>query len=203
MRGALADQVNHIDDAERQFGFQLAAQAVLLRRYALRLTESGGEADDLLQDTMLRCWAARRRFEPGTNLTAWARTVMRNGFLSDRRRDRFQVDLADDALDRFLSVPASQEATVALTDLHWALGELPPEHRAAVMLAGEGASIAESAARLCVAEGTIKSWIFRGRKRLRVLTEDPSTPLLADKGRKATAHGNRSKRRKWSSRTIG
>lgn len=203
MRGPLARRIDPIDDAERQFGIQLAEQGALLRSYAHRLTQSRGDADDLLQDTMLRCWAARQGFEPGTNLTAWARTVMRNSFLSDRRRDRFRGDLPEEAFERLLSVPASQDSAVALTDLHWALSELPPHHRAAVLLAGEGVSIAESAARLCVAEGTVKSWVFRGRERLRQLTEDPDTPLLADKGQKAVALDKPRRRRDWSDVTIG
>jgi RNA polymerase sigma-70 factor (ECF subfamily) len=203
MRGPLARRIDPIADAERQFGIQLAEQGALLRSYAHRLTQSRGNADDLLQDTMLRCWAARQGFEPGTNLTAWARTVMRNSFLSDRRRDRFRGDLPEEAFERLLSVPASQDSAVALTDLHWALSELPPHHRAAVLLAGEGVSIAESAARLSVAEGTVKSWVFRRRERLRQLTDGRGTPLLANKGQKVAAPDKPRRRRDWSDVTIG
>jgi len=42
---------------------------------------------------------ARDRFELDTNMVAWARTVMRNGFLSDRRRDRFRADFPEDGFD--------------------------------------------------------------------------------------------------------
>src|SRR3546814_8773515 len=85
------------------FGAGLIEQAASLSAYARRLTGgAGADADDLLQDTMLRCWAARRSFVPGTNLGAWMRTVMRNSFLSGRRRARFHANLPEDAFDRLL-----------------------------------------------------------------------------------------------------
>src|SRR3546814_2759095 len=73
---------------------------------------------------MLRCWAARRSFVPGTNLGAWMRTVMRNSFLSGRRRARFHANLPEDAFDRLLGVAEGQGAAVDLRDVKWALGEL-------------------------------------------------------------------------------
>jgi RNA polymerase sigma-70 factor (ECF subfamily) len=152
---------------------------------------------------MLRCWVARDRFELDTNMAAWARTVMRNGFLSDRRRDRFRADLPEDAFDRLLSVAPNQDDAVALTDLDWALGELPQDQRAAVLLAGEGISIEESAVRLCVPEGTIKSRISRGRERLRKLTDDRDTPLLTDKRAPLAAPDKPRERRDWSGVMIG
>jgi len=203
MRTAFARGFDAVDDDDRRFGIQLAQQAISLRAYARRLTGGGADADDLLQDTMLRCWVARHRFEPDTNMAAWARTVMRNSFLSDRRRDRFRADLPDDALDRLLSVAPNQDDAVALTDLDWALGELPPDQRDAVLLAGEGVSIEESAVRLSVAEGTIKSRISRGRERLRKLTDDRDTPLLADKRETPVAVDKPRRRRDWSGVVIG
>jgi len=204
MRTAFAHGFDIVDDDDRRFGIQLAQQANSLRTYARRLTQGApADADDLLQDTMLRCWIARHRFEPGTNMAAWTRTVMRNSFLSDRRRDRFRADLPDDALDRLLSVAPNQDDAVALTDLNWALSELPADQRDAVLLAGEGVSIEESAVRLSVAEGTIKSRISRGRERLRKLTDDRDTPLLADKRETPVAVDKPRRRRDWSGVVIG
>ena len=71
-----------------------------LSAYARRLTGGGADADDLLQDTMLRCWTARASFAAGTSLAAWTRTVMKNCFLTGRRRARFHADLPEDARDR-------------------------------------------------------------------------------------------------------
>src|SRR3546814_16963641 len=97
----------------------LIEQAASLSAYARRLTGSGGaDADDLLQETMLRCWVARRSFVPDTNLGAWMRTVMRNSFLSGRRRAPFHADLPEDAFDRLLGVAGGQGAAVDLRDVN-------------------------------------------------------------------------------------
>ena len=95
---------------------------------------------------------------------------MRNTFLTAVRRLRYQADLPDDALDRMFGVAESQTYAVELRDADWALGELTPEQRAAVLLASEGVSIEEAAARLAIPEGTFKSRVARGRLRLRALT---------------------------------
>ncbi|MFD1960735.1 RNA polymerase sigma factor, partial [Novosphingobium panipatense] len=111
------------DDA---FGAALIEQAAALSAYARRLTGGGADADDLLQDTMLRCWTARASFAAGTSLAAWARTVMKNSFLTGRRRARFHADLPEEARDRMLRVDETQSLAVWLRDTDWALSELPP-----------------------------------------------------------------------------
>src|SRR3546814_16999364 len=98
---------------------------------------------------MLRGWAARRSFVPGTNLGAWMRTVMRNSFLSGRRRARFHANLPEDAFDRLLGVAEGQGAAVDLCDVTWALGELIPEQRAAILLAAEEIGRAACRERVC------------------------------------------------------
>lgn len=101
------------DDA---FGAALIEQAAALSAYARRLTGGGADADDLLQDTMLRCWTARASFAAGTSLAAWARTVMKNSFLTGRRRARFHADLPEEARDRMLRVDETQSLAVWLRD---------------------------------------------------------------------------------------
>src|SRR3546814_2818568 len=80
------------------------------------------------------------------------RTVMRNSFLSGRRRAPFHADLPEDAFDRLLGVAGGQGAAVDLRDVNWALGELIPDQRAAILLAAEGLSIEEAAASLARSE---------------------------------------------------
>src|SRR3546814_5523283 len=65
-----------------------------------------------------------------------------------------------------------------LRDVKWALGELIPEQRAAILLAAEGLSIEEAAASLAIPAGTFKSRLWRGRLRLKRLMEHRDTPLL-------------------------
>lgn len=187
-----------------EFGAELIEQAATLSAYARRLTGSGADADDLLQDTMLRCWTARASFKPGTSLTAWGRTIMRNRFLTGRRRARFQADMPEDALDRLLSVAENQENVVDLRDVGWALTELAPEQREAVLLAGEGVSTRDAAERLGIAGGTFTSRVARGRARLRQLTEERDAPLLSDRHAVEQVRVERPRsKRDWTGVMIG
>lgn len=178
----------------------LEAHAAPLRAYARRLTGNSVDADDLLQETMLRCWQARDRFKPGSNFIAWSRTIMRNSFLSARRRDRFHVSLPDDALDHLPGIDGGQDGIVEWGEMERALGELSPEHRAAVLLGGEGVSIEDGAVRLAIPEGTFKSRLARGRMRLRKLVENP--PVKAPPVPTPQA-GRKRKRRNWAGVMIG
>jgi RNA polymerase sigma-70 factor (ECF subfamily) len=63
------------------FAAQLEARIPQLRGYAYTLVKNRDLADDLVQDTLLRAWASRSIFVPGTNLKAWMFTILRNRFL--------------------------------------------------------------------------------------------------------------------------
>ncbi|WP_229839592.1 RNA polymerase sigma factor, partial [Sphingomonas glacialis] len=148
------------------FAELLDRHRALLRAQARRLTGNSYDADDLFQDTMLRCWSARKSFEPGSNFGAWSRVVMRNSFLSAHRRDRFHASLPEEAFDRLPGAEGGQDQAVELRDIGWALGQLSPDHRDAVLLAGKGISIEDAACQLAIPEGTFKSRVARGRTRL-------------------------------------
>lgn len=161
-------------DREAEFEALLLAQVASLRRYATRLTRSPTDADDLLQDTLLRCWRARSRFVAGTNIGAWARTVLRNAFLSGVRGRAIEVSIADDHLARLRPVNAAQEAAIELGDAYRALGQVAEPHRSALALAIDGVSVDDAARRLDVPANTYKSWVHRGRARLRMLIDGPT-----------------------------
>jgi len=187
-------------DADMCVKDALETHTAILKAYARRLTGNAADADDLLQETMLRCWQARDRFKPGSNFIAWGRTIMRNAFLSARRRDRFHVNLPDDGLAHLPGVDGGQNGIIEWGEMERALGELSPEHRAAVLLAGEGDSIEDAAIRLAIPEGTFKSRLARGRMRLRELAANPKakTPpvLTPQKSRKRRP-------RNWAGVMIG
>lgn len=191
---------------EDEFGRSLVELGASLRALVRRLTGSAVDGDDLLQDTLLRCWAARASFEPGTSMLAWARTVMRNSFLSSRRRARFQAELPDDAVDRLLWVPENQSAIVDLRDVNRALDELNPDQREAIVTASLGITVEEAAARLAIEPGTYKSRLWRGRERLRRLVEQRETPRLSDRRAPEPTVPKpppRRKRRSWKGVMIG
>jgi hypothetical protein len=66
-----------------------------LRAFALSLTSNTARADDLVQDTLLKGWQHRARFQPGTNLNAWLFTILRNIFYSDHRKRVREVEDQD------------------------------------------------------------------------------------------------------------
>ena len=68
---------------------------------AVRMTRGREDAEDLVQETMAKAWAAFQNYEPGTNLRAWLYRIMTNTFISSyRRRDRMPLLLQDDMVDR-------------------------------------------------------------------------------------------------------
>jgi RNA polymerase sigma-70 factor, ECF subfamily len=138
-----------------------------LRAFALSLCHNTDRADDLVQDTILRAWKNIDRFEVGTNLNAWLFTILRNGFYSQHRKKRREVEDPDGSYAARLRTAPEQNAKCDVQDLRAALARLSPEHREALLLiVAEGLSY-EEAAQVCgVAVGTIKSRVSRGRVRL-------------------------------------
>ena len=165
MNDAGADATKgHAALSDRDFKTQLANVIPQLRAFARSLSGNRDFADDLVQEALLKAWAARDRYEAGTNLRAWTFIILRNLFLSQMRRNRFHGEWDDVVAERVLSAPATQDEHVSLGDLHRALQYLPESQREALILIGAGGFGYEEAAEICgVAVGTIKSRVARGR----------------------------------------
>jgi RNA polymerase sigma-70 factor (ECF subfamily) len=145
---------------------------------ALRLTRNRADAEDLVQDTVVRALRFSGRFERGTNLKAWLYTILHNAW-RNRRRDTARDPIEADS-ERFEAVMASPGAAAELdtpervllretldADLQAALDDLPDAFRQAVWLRDvEEFSYAEIAAMLNVPIGTVMSRISRGRRQL-------------------------------------
>jgi len=162
------------------FRRDLVALVPQLRAFARGLCGRADFADDLVQEAISRAWAARARFQPGTNMRAWTFTILRNHFLNDLRRARREDVFDPEQMERQLVSPPQQEARLHLEDLQKALLALSPERREALLLVGASGFSYEEAARICgVALGTLKSRIARGRRELAALLEpaahDPGT----------------------------
>ena len=156
--------------ADPEFKEQLAAVIPHLRAFGRSLSGSRDLADDLVQETLLKAWAARKRFQAGTNMRAWTFIILRNLFLSQMRRARFKGEWDDLVADRILAAPASQDKHVELGDMQRALMHLPQPQREALILVGAGGFAYEEAAEICgCAVGTIKSRVARGRVALEQL----------------------------------
>lgn len=172
-----APAVEHVALSDPEFKTQLAQVIPHLRAFGRSLSGSRDLADDLVQETLMKAWAARQRFQAGTNMRAWTFIILRNLYLSQMRRARFKGEWDDLVADRILAAPASQDRHVELGDMQRALLHLPQPQREALILVGAGGFAYEEAAEICgVAVGTIKSRVARGRVALEAVMSDNSLP---------------------------
>jgi RNA polymerase sigma factor (sigma-70 family) len=175
------EPVEHVSLSDPEFKKQLAQVIPHLRAFGRSLSGSRDLADDLVQETLLKAWAARKRFQAGTNMRAWTFIILRNLYLSQMRRARFKGEWDDLVADRLLAAPASQDRHVELADMQRALMHLPQPQREALILVGAGGFAYEEAAEICqVAVGTIKSRVARGRVALEALMTDGQLPSRRD-----------------------
>lgn len=160
-------------------GFRDEVMALLpgMRGYALILTRSTQDADDLLQDVLLRAWKYREGFAPGTNLKAWMFRILRNEFLSHLKH-KVRGTISLDAVDGFEpGCEPEQEWRRLYKELLKGLDQLPLDLREALLLVGASGLSYEEAAEACgCAVGTVKSRVSRARDRLaRIMDYDPPT----------------------------
>jgi len=152
-----------------------------LRAFAISLCRNGSQADDLVQETLLKAWRNIDSFDPATNLEAWLFTILRNTFYSMLRKSRREVSDTDGVHAATLTVQPVHDGRLAYADFLRAFDQLSPEHREVLVLTGaSGYSGEEAAAMMGVAVGTVKSRASRARKRLAELMhleegEDPVT----------------------------
>ena len=184
---SVSDQEDHEEDTgsrpdpvplpDDEFKDQLAQVIPHLRAFGRSLSGSRDLADDLVQETLLKAWAARKRFQAGTNMRAWTFIILRNLFLSQMRRARFKGEWDDVTASKILAAPASQDKHVELGDMQRALLHLPQPQREALILVGAGGFAYEEAAEICgCAVGTIKSRVARGRVALEALLTGGKLP---------------------------
>ena len=173
------------------FGSEVLGYLEPLYATAMRLTRNRADAEDLVQDTVVRALRFRDRFEPGTNLRAWLYTILHNTW-RNRRRDasRDTVDIDSEQAEQLAASGSGGEQietperilmrSTLDADLQAALDSLPEAFREAVWLRDvEEFTYAEIAEMLTVPIGTVMSRISRGR---RMLYErlSPATPVPAE-----------------------
>ena len=152
-----------------------------LRAFAWSLSHNGSDADDLVQDTLIKAWSNRDKFEPGTNLRAWLFTILRNTYYTNVLRRRREVRDEQGEYASTLRSPPTQDWSVAMRALQTALQQLPNEHREALVLVGAAGLSYEEAAEICgCALGTIKSRVNRARARLlKIMDADDPSDVMA------------------------
>ncbi|WP_043880604.1 MULTISPECIES: sigma-70 family RNA polymerase sigma factor [Azorhizobium] len=141
-----------------------------LRAFARSLTRNRTEADDLVQETLLKALSNIDKFDPGTNLRAWLFTILRNTYYTEIRKRRRENDGMSTLAQQDTNMGPAQEWAVTLKTLKSALEELPSDQREALILVGAAGLSYEEAAEVCgCALGTIKSRVNRARAKLLVL----------------------------------
>jgi RNA polymerase sigma-70 factor (ECF subfamily) len=178
-----------------------------LYRTALRMTRNPSDAEDLVQDALVRAFRFYDRFEPGTNFRAWLFKILTNTYINTYRRKqgRPQESSLEDTEDFFLYNQLSDDGGERVTDvedtvidrlgadaIQRAIDELPPQFRTTVQLSDvEGLSYAEVAEATGVAKGTVMSRLFRGRRLLqRALWDQAQTAGFTSGSKVHTPNGN-------------
>ena len=167
--GAAEDEAAIPATAGRDLNWRDSVVAMIpaLRAFAWSLSHNSSDADDLVQDTLIKAWTHRDKFEPGTNLRAWLFTILRNTYYTAVVRRRREVRDETGKYAATLSTGPTQDWSLAIRALQAALAQLPDEHREALILVGAAGLTYEEAAEVCgCALGTIKSRVNRARARL-------------------------------------
>lgn len=165
---------------QKDFDEEIIPHMDALYNFALRLTTDPNDAEDLVQDTIVKAYRFFSSYEKGTNAKAWMFRILKNSFINNYRKTSkkpSQVDY-DEVSSYYESIRAERTETSDLEDLMFremmdddlstALKRLPEDFRTVVLLCDvEGYTYEEIANMLDVPIGTIRSRLHRGRNLLK------------------------------------
>jgi RNA polymerase sigma factor (sigma-70 family) len=157
----------------QEFTNQIVKLTKSLKPFALRLTKDIDDANDLIQDTLLKGYTNRDKFSDGTNLKAWMFTIMKNTFITNYQkmvRRNTVIDISDN-LHLINSVDNSTEnlakGSFIRADLNQALNTLEEVYLSPFMMYFKGFKYHEIAESLNIPIGTVKNRIHIARKELK------------------------------------
>jgi RNA polymerase sigma-70 factor, ECF subfamily len=169
----------------------ILAEVPKLRAFAISLCGNLDQADDFVQETLLRAWAHIDQFQRGTNMAAWLFTILRNSLRSNYRKYRREVEDADGAYAERMITHPEQNGRLEFEELRGALAQLPSDQRETLVLVVASGASYEEAAEICGCRvGTIKSRVHRARARLaQILDIDGVDDFAPDRTTQAVLRG--------------
>jgi RNA polymerase sigma-70 factor (ECF subfamily) len=156
-----------------EFTYQVGNFSKILKPFALRLTRDSDDANDLIQDTLVKAYTNREKYADGTNLKAWLFTIMKNTFITQYqrmvRRNTF-IDTTDNL--HFINSSESLQDNMALNafvgeDINKALLKTEEMYRTPFLMYFNGFKYHEIAEELDLPIGTVKNRIHIARKELK------------------------------------
>ena len=156
-----------------EFNALLVANRQFLKGFAIGFTRDSQDAEDLIQDTMVKALRYQNNFKEGTNIKGWLYTIMRNIFINNYKRKRFQNTIVDQTENQYF-LNASQDyhhdsvtTLINIDDIQSAISKLKYDFRKPFSMFLDGFHYDEIADELGIPMGTVKSRIFHARKRLK------------------------------------
>jgi len=156
-----------------EFSYQISQLTSTLKPFAMKLTRDSEDANDLLQETMMKAYTNRDKFSEGTNLKAWMYTIMKNTFITNYqrmiRRNTF-IDTTENLHYINSTESLVQNGAIAnftMKDINHALENLQDTFKVPFMMYFNGFKYHEIAVRLDIPIGTVKNRIHIARKELK------------------------------------
>ena len=145
------DRTDVVSPAERD---AMLAAVPGLRAFAISLSRNADRADDLVQETLVRAIAGIGSYQPGSHMSAWLFTILRNLFRSEYRKRRREVEDPDCGYVNGLKSPPEQHTRLEFEEFRVALAKLPVGQREALLLVGASGFSYEEVAAICkIADG--------------------------------------------------